>query len=296
MIPFVETPSLPLGPLTLHVFGFAVAVAVLVGFAIARRRFMRFELTPEIGERMATWLLVGGFLGAHLFAVLFYFPGAVADDPWLLLRVWEPISSFGAMIGGLAGAGLYLRCRASHLDRHQRWAYLDVAAFVFPFSLALGRVGCALVHDHPGGTTGFPLAVSLRSEAARTFIMNVYVSAGQADLLPARSTWAALGFHDLGLYEMVYLAVVVLPVLVWIDRKRRASGFFLCAFIALYMPVRFGLDFLRLNDARYAGLTPAQWVALCALILLPFLWMRVSKRRPAAPGEAHTPTTAEAAA
>lgn len=276
MIPFADLPPVQVGPLTVQVFGLTVAVAVLVGLAIARRRFARFGLEPAVGERMATWLLVGGFLGAHLFAVLFYFPGEVARDPWLLLRVWEHISSFGGMIGGFVGAALYLWLRARDLD--WRWAYLDVAAFVFPFSLAIGRVGCALVHDHPGRVTDFPLAVSLQSEPARDLIAYAYGAAGQAEALPPPATLTGLGFHDLGLYEVGYLAAAVLPVLVWLDRRPRPAGFFLCAFAALYMPVRFGLDFLRVSDATYGGLTPAQWVALAVLAAVPFLWGRVQRR------------------
>ena len=92
MIPFADLPPLRVGPLTIQVFGLTVAVAVLVGLAIARRRFTRFGLDVAVGERMATWLLIVGFLGAHLFAVVFYIPELVARDPWHLLRVWVHIS------------------------------------------------------------------------------------------------------------------------------------------------------------------------------------------------------------
>jgi phosphatidylglycerol:prolipoprotein diacylglycerol transferase len=35
------------------------------------------------------------------------------------------------------------------------------------------------------------------------------------------------------------------------------------AYVALlYAPLRFGLDFLRADDVRYAGLTPAQYVMI----------------------------------
>ncbi|MEO1076759.1 MAG: prolipoprotein diacylglyceryl transferase family protein [Bacteroidota bacterium] len=280
MIPFADVPPLQLGPLTVQVFGLTVAVAVLVGLAMARRRFARFGLKPAVGEQMAMWLIVGGFLGAHLFAVLFYFPGEVARDPWLLLRVWEHISSFGGMIGGLVGAALYLWLRAP--DLRQRWAYLDVAVFVFPFALAIGRVGCALVHDHPGRITDFPLAVSLETEPAQNLIAYAYAAAGQAAALPPPSVLPSLGFHDLGLYEVVYLAAVVLPLFVVLDRKPRPVGFFLCAFAVLYMPVRFGFDFLRVSDATYAGLTPAQWVALAVLASVPVLWRRMRRGERAA--------------
>lgn len=291
MIPFLDLAPVQIGPITVQVFGAAVMIAALVGLAIARRRLIRFGLDPAVGEGMATWLLVGGFLGAHLFAVLLYFPEEVARDPWILLRVWEHISSFGGMIGGGIGAALYLHFRSTDVTRRRRWAYLDVAAFAFPFSLGIGRIGCAIVHDHPGRVTDFPLAVSLEGAAAQQFIGYVYDRVGQAGALPPAQALPAYGFHDLGLYEAAYLILAVLPLLIWLDRQPRPTGFFLCAFVALYMPVRFGLDFLRISDATYLGLTPAQWASLVVLAWIALLWRGV--RRDAL-GSPHSIAHAEA--
>lgn len=36
------------------------------------------------------------------------------------------------------------------------------------------------------------------------------------------------------------------------------------------MPARFFLDFLRIADATYAGLTPAQWATMVLLLIVPF--------------------------
>lgn len=278
MIPFTHVEPIHLGPISVHVFGIAVVLAVILGMAIARRRFLRFGFDPALGERMAMWILIGGFLGAHLFAVLLYFPEAVARDPWILLRIWEHISSFGAMIGGVAGAVLFLWLRASSLTPVQRWGYVDAVAFAFPISLAVGRAGCALIHDHPGRITDFVGAVSLKTETGRNFITSVYVATGQADALPGQPDLPDLGFHDLGMYEMIYLAIFVVPTMFRLDRKPRPSGFFVVAFLALYLPVRFGFDFLRVSDATYAGLTPAQWVAVIVIALLPLVWSRIPKR------------------
>ncbi len=275
MIPFVEPPSVQIGPLTLQAFGLVVALAVLTSFALARRRFGRLGLDAAVWEHMASWLLVGGFAGAHLFAVLLYFPGLIPADPWLLLRFWEHISSFGGMLGAAAAMGLYFWLRARYLGPRQRWAYVDGVVFVFAFALMIGRSGCALVSDHPGQITDFPLAVSLETEPARDLIAGAYAAAGRVADLPPPDVLASLGFHDLGLYEMLYLGLVVVPVLLLLDRKARQPGFFTCAFVALYMPVRFGLDFLRIGDARYAGLTPAQWTALVVVVALPVMWRYV---------------------
>jgi phosphatidylglycerol---prolipoprotein diacylglyceryl transferase len=266
VIPYLVQPSISIGPLTIHAFGVIVAIAVMVGLTLGGRRFQHLGLDRTLGERFAGWVVVGGFLGAHLFAVLFYFPREVAAHPLILLKVWEHISSFGGILGGMIGAWLFFRFRAPGTDGTTQLAFVDVAAYVFPVSLMIGRIACAFAHDHPGRVTDFPLAVSLRSAQAREYITSVYANAGRLTELPPEPALMRYGFHDLGWYEFLYLAVVVVPAVLLLGRRPRAPGFFLGAFVVLYMPVRFFLDFLRVADAQYVGLTPAQWVALGALL------------------------------
>lgn len=275
MFPFFEQPVWHLGPLTIHAFGATAAAAVWVGVTMAEGRFARDSLDPVIGYRLGIWMLAAGVLGAHLFSVLFYFPDQLRTDPWLLLRVWEDIASFGGMIGGIVGALLFYAVRAPQLGARTRLAYLDAIAFVFPFGMAFGRLGCAMAHDHPGVVTRFPLAISLRSPGAQAYIHDVYTAAGRA--LPAGAS--TMGFHDLGLYECLYLTLVVLPVFTLLDRHRRKPGFYLIALAVLYLPVRFALDCLRVADRRYLHLTPAQWVAALLMAALPLVAMDRRKVR-----------------
>ena len=260
MIPFFAQPILQFGPIAIHAFGVAVAIAMLVGTRAAERLFERRGLDRGIGARLAAWVLVGGFAGAHLFAVFFYKPHKLLDDPWLLFRFWEDISSFGGMLGGITGAFLFFHAAAGSAARAQRWEYLGSIAQVFPVSLAIGRFGCALAHDHPGTVTTFPLAISLRTQAAIDYIATVYAEASRP-LPRAVDAGTTQGFHDLGWYEFLFLALVIVPLFQLWQRRDRPGGFYLIAFPVLYLPVRFGLDFLRVSDVRYVGLTPAQWVA-----------------------------------
>lgn len=304
MIPYLEQPSVRLGPITVHAFGVIVAASVLVGIELTRRRFTRLNLDTALGERLAWWVVIGGFLGAHLFSILFYFPHELAANPLLLFKFWEDISSFGGMLGGILGLWLFLRLKTPRLDSRTRWAYLEAIAFVFPFALAIGRIACSLAHDHPGTVTSFPLAVSLASPKAQAYIMSVYRSAGRLAELPPPSVLPHLGFHDLGWYEFLYLAIIVVPLFVLLSRRHRPTGFFASAFLLLYLPVRFGLDFLRVNDARYFGLTPAQYVAAAVFVFvlavlvgkLRVHWMTpLSSSPPAKPGSQYRDGTEEQA-
>ncbi|HEY9227631.1 MAG TPA: prolipoprotein diacylglyceryl transferase family protein, partial [Gemmatimonadaceae bacterium] len=117
MIPYFEQPVWHIGPLTIHAFGITVAVAIWLAFEIASRRFKALGLDAALGQQLGGWIVFGGILGAHLFSVLFYFPDKLRDDPWLLVRVWEDISSFGGMLGGIAAAALFFVIRRRDVDR-----------------------------------------------------------------------------------------------------------------------------------------------------------------------------------
>ena len=266
MIPFFHQPSISFGPITIHAFGVVTALAVAVGLWLARRRAVGAGLDPDVNEGLAWYALVFGFVGAHLYSVLLYFPEKLLEDPLLLFRIWEDISSTGGILGGALGIWVYFRRHRTLLDPPRRRRHLDAVAYALPFAWAVGRFACTLAHDHPGRVTTFPLARSLETEEAREFVTAVYAGAGRLSDLPPPEAQSRIGFHDLGWYEFLYLVLVAIPVFLHLDRKPRPPGFWAVAFVAVYAPVRFFLDFLRVADPTYAGLTPAQWAILLVLL------------------------------
>ncbi len=265
MIPYFEQPTLPLGPVTLHAFGALVGAALIAGSTLVVRRCRETGLDPERGGDMAIYAIVAGFVVAHLYSVFAYYPRDVLRDPLLLLKVWENISSFGGFVGGVFGIWLFFRARMPGLPAAEKWKYLDAAAFAMPFAWAIGRLACTVAHDHPGTVTTFPLGVSLARPEARAYIASYYGAAGRLAQLPPPAQLARMGFNDLGWYEFLYTAVVMIPAFLVLDRKPRRPGFFALAFLFLYIPARFALDFLRIADARYFGLTPAQYAGIAGL-------------------------------
>jgi phosphatidylglycerol:prolipoprotein diacylglycerol transferase len=86
--------------------------------------------------------------------------------------------------------------------------------------------------------------------------------------------------YDLGLLELMFTAVIAAAfALTW--RKRLATGTYVVAACLAYAPVRFMMDFLRVEgvqgaDPRYSGLTPAQWActALFSFGIVMAFYMR----------------------
>jgi phosphatidylglycerol:prolipoprotein diacylglycerol transferase len=192
------------------------------------------------------------------------------EDPLLLLKFWEDISSFGGFAGGLLGLWLFFRFKARDADASARLRYLDVIAYVFPFAWAIGRVACTAAHDHPGTVTMFPLGISLKSPEAQAYIAFFYREAGRSADLPQPVALAKMAFHDLGWYEFLYMSCLMVPAFLALDRKPRPPGFFVIAFPLLYVPARFFLDFLRIGDARYFGLTPGQYAGIAVFLAAVF--------------------------
>jgi phosphatidylglycerol:prolipoprotein diacylglycerol transferase len=278
MIPYFPQPGFHLfGPVTIHAFGAIVAVALIVGWQMAVARCRMKGLDPEIMDVLLLYVVLSGFVVAHLYSVLAYFPREAMEDPLLLLKFWEDISSFGGFAGGLLGVWLYFRFKARDVGAGDRWRYLDAIAFVFPFAWAIGRVACSVAHDHPGVVTTFPLGISLKSPEAQAYIASFYRQAGRLTELPPSAELAKMAFHDLGWYEFLYTAFLMVPAFLVLDRKPRPPAFFLIAFPLLYVPARFFLDFLRIGDARYFGLTPGQYAGFAVFLASVFLMVRMPR-------------------
>jgi phosphatidylglycerol:prolipoprotein diacylglycerol transferase len=263
----LEPLAIPLpwaGELRIQPFGVLAAVAILVGVRFARLRARQLG----VGERdlidFLTWTTAVGLASAYVLNAVLYHPQellAAAREPSRLLSRYWGLSSYGGFLGGTLTAIVFIRRRGLPLT-----PLADVWCFAIPFAWIFARTGCFVVHDHPGAVSDFWLAVDR------------YGGSG-----PPR--------HDLGLYEVLW-SLGVAPLFFWLARRPRPAGFFVGLLLLLYGPMRFGLDFLRIaeaegGDARYLGLTPAQYFSL-AITILGVLLIRARVGRGAPPSSARS--------
>lgn len=246
MIPYFVIPPLQLGPLTLQPFGILSAAGILLASKLLVREARRRGQRTEPLEKLATWAVVGGIIGAHLVHLLLYHPEELRENgPLQLFKVWDGLSSTGGALGGVVACVLFMRRRGIRFA-----TYSDVFALAVPAGWAVARLGCFSVHDHPGTMTDFFLAVAFPGGAR----------------------------HDLGLYDALVLSGITMIVLA-LDRRRLVPGSLLAVVAVLYGGTRFALDFLRARDlpyvdARYFGLTPAQYAAIALFAWGGWILMR----------------------
>ncbi|MFW5968129.1 MAG: prolipoprotein diacylglyceryl transferase [Persicimonas sp.] len=269
-------------PLQIHSFGLAVAIGLIACLTLATwRGEKKLGLSGEEVQNFGLFLIAFGWVFSHVFQVVFYDPGKLAEDPLVLFKIWGGISSYGGLLGGILAVFIW---KWTHED-FDGWLWADHAAWSLPIAWFFGRVGCASVHDHPGAIApeSWPLAFEFPDGTIR---------------------------HDLGFYEMFWWALIAGTVY-WLDRKPRPKGFYLGVVFMMYAPIRFVLDFLRAwpetvagnidvnpvvgfildilhvqpepyvgGDARYFGLTPAQYVSIGIFLVGLAIFLNVRNNPP----------------
>ncbi|MFO0593814.1 MAG: prolipoprotein diacylglyceryl transferase family protein [Myxococcaceae bacterium] len=256
LVPYFTLPQLdlPFGQ-RIDVFGVLSAAGVVLGAWLAARMARQYGPGKDDALRdVVPWAVMFGLYGGHFMHIFAYHPELLSAADWSLpLRFWDGLSSMGGVLGALLGIFVFFA-----RTKQKLLPYLDALALGTAPGWMVARIGCFLVHDHPGVRTDFFLAVDF----------------------PVRTYGGPR--HDLGLYDALVLAAISVALFAW-KQRRPLQGRLMGLLALVYSLVRFGLDFLRASDLsfvdrRYAGLTPAQYIVLG--LAATGVWLLVRKSEP----------------
>jgi phosphatidylglycerol:prolipoprotein diacylglycerol transferase len=220
MIPYYPQPVIHLGPIGIHAFGILGALATLLAFWIILRRARRMGIAMEEMFQFMCVTYLCGLAGAFFASTIMADPNAFVAHPGRVFHVAVGIRSCGGLIGGLLSGLVW--CAVRRLSLYETIRRFDVLVYAFPAAWMLGRLGCALAHDHRGLWT---------------------------------TSWIAVRFpegqrYDLGLIEFLFL--IGMTTVFWmLDRKPRPVGFFFTLYTVVYGGFRIWLDTLHADPLRY---------------------------------------------
>ena len=170
-----------------------------------------------IGTVERWWVIAAAFVGAAVGSKLL----VLVDHPSLFASGLDLVDG-KSIVGALVGALLAVEWTKQRIGVSQ--ATGDVFAIPLVVGIAIGRIGCFLtgLDDNTHG-------------------------------LPASLPWAVdfgdgVPRHPAQLYEVTFLALVLLPALLWLRQRGHAQGDLFKVFMIGYLGFRLGLEFLKPGD------------------------------------------------
>ena len=223
-------PEIELGGLSIKTFGLMVLVAYVLSLSLLGRRARELGLPQRWVNEVAVIALVGGLVGARVWALVQNREEfAAGSASWLSGQglVW-----YGGLIGGALAAAAWAYWRGA-----PRLRGLDAFAPVLAADLALGRVGCQLSGD---GDYGVPSSLP-------------WAMGYPNGVVP---TPPGVEVHPTPVYEALVLAAAAW----WLWRHRDAyrPGVLFGIYLVIGGVERLLVEFVRRNEEVLAGLTAAQ--------------------------------------
>jgi len=260
-IPSPGKGAIDLGPLTIHMYGLTLLVAIVACIGLTGLRWTRKGGEWDLVLRVAVWGVAAGVVGARLYHDLTSW-SEVPDPKWRgIFAVWEGgLGIWGGILFGCIAGAIVLRRSAAPV-----FPFLDAAAPGLLLAQGIGRLGNWWNQELFGKPTDLPWGLEIDPERRPLEYFDEPT------------------FHPTFLYEMVwdFAGVGLLLLLSWRFRFRPPALFAL--YISYYCFGRFFEELLRVDPAHEFGpLRLNAWVSVVVFILSTafFVWWQFLRREP----------------
>ena len=242
--PVFDPVAISLGPISIHWY----ALSYLVGIGCvwwrlnvrARMSAGRYTWNEEQVSDLVFYAVLGIIIGGRVGYMLFYGRDQIAENPLVILKVWQGGMSFhGGMLGVFIAMATYAR-----LHKRTFFEITDYIAPSVPIALGAGRIGNFINGELPGRVTDVPWAAIYPGDI--------------------------VGRHPSSLYQ-AFTEGLVLFCLLWLFNQKEkpkmaVSGMFLLGYGAL----RFITEFFREPDA-HMGFVAFGWASQGQMLSMPMI-------------------------
>jgi phosphatidylglycerol:prolipoprotein diacylglycerol transferase len=260
-----------LGPFALRWYGLLIALAVLLGLALATRLGRQRGIEAGLIVDLLPLLLLGAVIGARLYYVLLEW--RQYRGQWLdIFAIWRGgIAIHGALLGGTLTLILFCRWR-----RQAFWPLLDVLVPAVALGQAIGRWGNFFNSEAFGLPTQLPWKLTIPLEHRPAVFLQ------------------QSSFHPTFLYESLWNLGVCALLLTLFHKATQGrlslpAGALSCIYLMAYSSGRVWIESLRLDPLCLfseppfcqGGLRMAQLMSLLLISLGGIgLWWLYGRRRP----------------
>lgn len=248
-------PQFSLGPLTIHAYGLIIAVAILIGFFIVKKRAARYKINSQFFDDPILLLpFLLGIIGGRLYHVIDKW-GFYSKNPGQILQIAKGgLGIFGALIGILTGFWIIANVRKVNFLK-----LLDLIAPALILGQAIGRIGNFVNQEGFGPPTNLP--------------WGVYI-----DALHRPPQYLLFShFHPTFFYEAI-LEVLAFIVLIVLSPKLKKPGQIFGLYLVLYSISRSVAEIWRIDTAKIGDIKMAYLLLFVALSLGMYLLSRKTRK------------------
>lgn len=257
-----------LGPLTIHWYGFLLAIGALAGFLLLLWLAKPYKIDVNFLYDLFVVLVIGGFLGGRLYHVTNEWPYYSAH-PGDILKIWNG----GLAIHGAIIAGVLLVWWMARRKKISTWLMLDLLVPALALGQAIGRWGNYFNQELFGRATSV---------------------AWKLVIDPANRPIATLGdmyYHPTFLYESIGCLLLAALLIILIRSRQRGrswsrlwknNGTIFATYLVLYSAVRVIAESFRIDRVPIIlgiRLPLITSVVLIVIGLTLFIWLTLSRAK-----------------
>ena len=259
-IPSPGNGAIDLGPLTIHMYGLMLLLAIAVCCALTGYRWVKWGGDWDLVFRVAVWGVAFGIVGARLYHDVTSW-NEVPDQWWGPFAIWKGgLGVWGGVAAGCLVGGIIAKRSGADV-----WLLADCLAPGLLVAQAIGRIGNWWNQELFGKPTDLPWGLEID---------------------PVHRPLASLDqvtYHPAFLYELLW-NLFAAALLVYVVERRfhpRPPGLF-ALYIALYSFGRFWIELIRVDPANHIlGLRVNTWVSGLACVAgLVWFWLSQRRHRP----------------
>ncbi len=234
-------------------YGFMLMMAFYTCYFFLNKDLKRLGYDSNLSGDIVFAAAVGGILGSKIYYLFENFNRVIADPVGMIFS-GAGLVFLGGLMGGTLGVTLVIK------KNNLSWiTFADIVAPLLILGYAIGRIGCLLVGDDYGLPTHLPWGIEFPNglpPSTYSVFQAYYPWVNLSDFEPG-----VLSVHPTPIYETIIGGLIFY----YLYQKRisvSTVGSLFFTYLILAGLERFIVEFLRVNEKYFIGMSGAQLISL----------------------------------
>ena len=250
-------------------YGFMLMMAFYTCYYFLNKDLKRLGYDSNLSGDIVFAAAVGGILGSKIYYLIENFDRVIADPTGMIFS-GAGLVFLGGLMGGTLGVTFVIN------KNNLSWiTFADIVAPLLILGYAIGRIGCLLVGDDYGLPTHLPWGI----EFPNGLPPSTY------SIFQTYYPWVSLDNFDPGVLSVhptpIYEAIIGGLIFYYLYQKRTSVtivGSLFFTYLILAGTERFIVEFLRVNEKYFIGLSGAQVISILMITIGAWFLMHPVKQ------------------